>query len=66
MMTTSFSTKELRVFCNEGRVYFGSKTTGFMLLPPQVARDLARQLLVQADEAEDIRPSHVYQVQAFT
>jgi hypothetical protein len=50
----------------DGKVAIGSKDEGLFVVSPWLARELARDLLVKADEAEGERPSHVYQVQAAT
>lgn len=56
----------MSAFSNGGKVWVGTKADGFFVLTPEQARDLARVLLIEADEAEGERPAHVYQVQAYT
>lgn len=57
--------RQLAVIGSKGRVLIGNKDDGFFAMSPFAARDVARRLLVAADEAEGERPSHLYQVQAY-
>ena len=60
------SETQINVRTNNGRVLIGSDTHGWFSMSPLMARNRAAELLVAADEAEGERPSHIYQVQAYT
>jgi hypothetical protein len=46
----------------DGMVAIGGAGTGLWIVDPTTARDLARQLLVAADNATEQPVAHIYQV----
>ncbi len=54
--------RDLFVAATPGRVWLGDRIEGAHVMGPETAREIARRLLVAADEADGRTPAHVYQV----